>query len=67
MVSIFLASEALWGSWDVLLNYLKTIADIHLVGSTGVIKCQNVRVGLDSLLAFSDGDSYIFNSLFPQG
>ena len=68
MMSIFLAFEAPQGSWDVLLNSLKTIADLQLLGSTGLVKCQDVSVGLDSLIAFSDGDSfYICNSLFSKG
>ena len=68
VVSIFLAFEAPQGRWNVLLNSLKTIADFHLVGSTGRIKCQDVSVGLYSLFAFSDGDSsYICNFLFSQG
>ena len=57
MVSIFLAFEAPQGSWGVLLNSLKIIADLHLLGNTGLIKCQDVSVGLDSFFAFSDGDS----------
>ena len=53
---------------NVLLSSLKAIADLHLVGSAGLIKCQDVSVGLDSLFTFSDGDSsYICNSLFSQG
>ena len=67
VVSIFLTFEAPQGSWDVQLNFLKTIADRHLVGSTGLIKYQDVSVGLDSFFAFSNGDSYICNSLFPYG
>ena len=68
VVSIFLAFEAPRGSGDVLFNSLKTIADLQLVGSTELIKCQDVSVGLDSFFAFSDGDSfYICNSLFSQG
>ena len=64
VVSIFLAFEAPQGSWDVLLNSLKTIA---VLGSTVLIKCQDVSVGLDSLFAFSDGESsYICNSCFPR-
>ena len=66
VVSIFLAFEGPHWNWDVLLNSLKTTADLHLLGSTGLIKCQDV--GLDSFFAFSDGDSsYICNSLFSQG
>ena len=68
MVSIFLAFEAPQWSWDVLLNSLKTIANLHFVGSTGLIKCKDVSVGLNSLFAFPGGDSsYICNSLFSQG
>ena len=38
VVSIFLAFEALQGSWDVLLNSLKIIANLHLVESAGLIE-----------------------------
>ena len=66
VVSIFLAFEALQGRWDVLLDTLKKI-DIHLFGSTGLIKCQDVSVDLDSFFTFSNEDSsYICNSLFSQ-
>ena len=68
VVSIFLAFETPQGSWNILLISLKTKVDLHLFGSTGLIKCQDVSVGLDSFFAFSDGDSsYICNSLFSQG
>ena len=67
MVFIFLAFEAPQGIWDVLLNSLKTIANLHLLESMWLIKFQDVSAGLDSYFAFSDGDSsYIFNSLFPR-
>ena len=39
VVSKFLTFEASQGSWDVTLNSLNTIADLHLVGSTRFIKC----------------------------
>ena len=62
VVSIFLAFEASQRCWDVLLDSLKTIAYLHLLGSIGLIKCQ------DSFFAFSNGDSsYICNFLFFQG
>ena len=65
---IFLAFEAPQESWDILLNSLKTIADLHFLGSTGLVKREDVSVGLDSLLAFSNGYfSYICNSPFSQG
>ena len=68
VVSIFLAFEASQGRRDVLSNSLKPIADLLLLGSTGLIKFQDVIVNLDSFFAFSDGDSsYICNSLFSQG
>ena len=60
MVSIFLSFKAPQWCWDILLNSLKT--DLHLIGSMGLIKCQDC-VGLDSFFAFSNGDSYICNSL----
>ena len=67
MVSIFLAFEAPQGNWCVQFNSHKTIVDLQLLGSMGLIKCQNVSVGLDSFLAFSNGDSsYNFNSLFSR-
>ena len=67
VVSIILAFEASQGCWDVLLNSLKTMANLQLLGSMGLIKCQDVSFGLDSFLAFSYEDSYICNSLFFQG
>ena len=68
VMSKFLTFETPQGSWDVLLNSLKTIADLQLFWSTGLIKCSNVSVGLDSMSAFFDGDSfYVWNSLFSQG
>ena len=39
VVSKFLTFEAPQGSWDVLLNSLKTLADLHLLWSLGLIKC----------------------------
>ena len=58
VVSIFLEFEAPLGCWDVQLNPLKTIADLHLPGRMGrVVKYQDVSVGLDSFFAFSNGDS----------
>ena len=67
VVSLILAYEALQGCWNVLLNPLKTRADLHLYGSMGLTKCRDVSVGLDSFFAFSNGDySYIVNSLFSK-
>ena len=57
MVSIFLAFEAPQEYWDIHLNPLKTIVDLHLLGSMELIKCQDVAVGLDLFFAFSNGDS----------
>ena len=65
VVSIFLTFEATQGCWDVLLNPLKTITDLHFLGSMGLVKCHNVSVGLDSFFAFSGGDFYVCNSVFP--
>ena len=69
VLPIFLVYEASQGHLDVLLNSLKTITLLHPCGRTELIKRQDVSVGLDSLFAFSDGDSfYICNSLFsPRG
>ena len=65
VVSIFWAFEAPQESWDVLLDSLKTIADIHLFGCTELIKYQDVSVYVYSFFAFSDGhSSYICNSVF---
>ena len=66
VLSIFWAFEAPQGWWDVMLNSLKTIAYLHLLGSMRLVKCQDVSVGLDSFLAFSNGDSYVCNSLFSK-
>ena len=55
------------GSRYVLPNSLKTIADLHLLESTGLIKYLDIRVGLDLFFTFSNGDSsYVCNSLFSQ-
>ena len=68
MVPIPFAFEASQESWDVLLNFLKIIANLHLFGSTGLVKCQDVSLALESLLAFSDRDSAnVCNLLFSQG
>ena len=61
-VSIFLAFEAPQGSWDIMLNSLKTIADLHLLGNMSGCKCWS-----GFIFALSDRDSsYICNSLFSQ-
>ena len=39
VVPKFLTFEAPQGSWDVLFNSLKKIADLHLFWSLGLIKC----------------------------
>ena len=57
MVSIFLVFEAPQVCWDIHLNPLKTIVNLHLLGSMELIKCQDVDVGLDLFFAFSNGDS----------
>ena len=63
----------IFGIWSTtgllgqLLNSLKIIADFHLLESMGLIKCQDVSVGLHSFYVFSDGDSYICICLFSQG
>ena len=67
VVSIFLTFEAPQGHWNVLLSSLKTIADLHLLRSMGLIKCQDVSVGLDLYFAFFNGNSYVCNSQFSQG
>ena len=68
VVSIFLAFEVPQGHRNGQHNSLKTIADLHFLGNTGLIKCQDVSVGLDSFFTFSDGDaSYVCNSLFFKG
>ena len=57
MVSIFLAFEAHQECWDIYINPLKTIVDLHLLGSMQLIKCQDVAVGLDLFFTFSNGDT----------
>ena len=57
MVSIFLAFEAHQECWDIYINPLKTIVDLHLLGSMKLIKCQDVAVGLDLFFTFSNGDT----------
>ena len=67
VVSIFLVFEAPQESWDIHLNPLKTIVDLHLLGSMELIKCQDVAVGLDLFFAFSNGDSSdVCHSLFSK-
>ena len=67
VVIIFLAFEAPQGSCDVLLNSIKTKTDLHLVGSTGLIKCWDVSVGLDWLFAFLMEIIFIFvTPCFPR-
>ena len=67
MVSKFLTFEAPQGSWDVPLNSLKTIADLHLFWSSGLIKCLDVSVGLDSLFTFLMEILFIFvTPCFPR-
>ena len=45
---------------------LKTIANFHFLGSMGLVKCQDVSVGLDSFFAFSNGDSSYICNFFPR-
>ena len=52
MVSIFLVFEAPQECWDIHLNPLKTIVDLHLLGSMKLIKCQDVAIGLDLFFTF---------------
>ena len=47
-----LAFETPQGCWDIRFNLLKTIADPHLHGSMGMIKFQDVGVGLDLFFPF---------------
>ena len=42
MVSIFLAFEVPQGWRDILFNLLKTIANLRLLESMGLVKCQDV-------------------------
>ena len=58
----FLAFETPPWSWDLLLNSLKAIVDLHFLASKGLIKYQDISIGLDSFFAFSDGYSF-FNFL----
>ena len=68
VMSIFVAFEALHGFWDILFNPLETIGDFHFLGSKGLVKCQDVGVGLDLFYPFSNGDSSdALHSLFSQG
>ena len=62
-----LAFEGTRVHWGILLDSLKTIVDLHLLGSMGLIKFQDVSGSLGLYFAFSNGDSYIYNSLFSQG
>ena len=63
-----LAFEVPQGYWDILLNPLRTIADIHLFGSTLLVKFHDVGVGLYLFFAFSNGvPSNICYSMFSLG
>ena len=67
MMSIFLTFEARKGCWDILFNPLETITAFHFFGNMRLIKCQNLGVGLDLLLAVSNGDSSeVCHSLFSR-
>ena len=53
------------GSGTYCSTLSKQLADLHLLGSMMLIKCQDISVDLDSFFAFSNGDSSnICNSLF---
>ena len=52
LVSTFLAFEAPHGRWDALLDSLKKIAYLYLLRNMGLIRCQDVSIGLDSFFAF---------------
>ena len=67
VMSIFLAFEEPQGCWDILPNPLKIIAYLHLLGCMGLVKCQDVSVGLNLFFVFSNGSSNVCNSLFSQG
>ena len=68
VVSIFLTSEATQGCWDVLFNPLYTTLNFHFLGNIGLIKYQDVGIGLDLLSAFSNGvSSDGYHSLFSRG
>ena len=55
------------GPWDVLRNSHKTKTDLNLHVTMGLVKCQDVDVGLYSFFAFSNGDSsYVCNFPFSQ-
>ena len=44
-----------------------SIANIHLLGCLGLVKCQDISVGLDSFFFFCRGSSNVCNFLFSQG
>ena len=52
-IFIFLTFEASQGCWDILFNPLGTVADLHFFGNTGLIKCQDVGVGLYLFITLS--------------
>ena len=53
--------------WSIFLGLYRLVeADLHLLGSMELIKCQNVGVGLDLFFTFSNGNSSdICHSIFP--
>ena len=66
VISIFLTFEASQRCWDILFNPLKTVANLHFFENMGLIKYQDVGVGLDLLTTLSDCDSFdVVHSVFP--
>ena len=41
----------------IYCSTLKTIADLHFLGIMGLVKCQDVNIGLDSFFGFTSGNS----------
>ena len=66
IVSIFLAFKASKRWWDVLLNPLETITDLHFLKNMGLIESQDICIGFDFLFALSDGNSSVCHSLFSH-
>ena len=68
LVSIFLPFEVPYGCCDILFKPLETITDFHFLRNMGLMKYQDVGVGLDLLSDVSyRNSSDICLPLFSQG
>ena len=55
-------------TWNILFNPLEAIPDFHFLKNTGLIKYQDICIGLDLPPAFSNSNSSdVCHFLFSQG